>query len=238
MSIPLSFKSGSLLDTIFMALEDFTSYTEVDTNNRLTIISSRVAWAALGDDETAYLYKDKGANFFDGNFTHLLTMQIATGSDSSTWKGTWLLANVVDDLFQLESDAENLLTILLETSGGGNPYIRLYEQAAGGGYFSSQYTLSFDTPYYLKVVRDEAVGTNGTLYLYMYSDADRATLLDTLELTLNAKNDFRYIYAINSRNDGSAQEQTGFVENLEIGEIKGSPIMAQRMYRHIERMER
>ena len=50
-----------------MAVEDFTTYTEVDPNSRITVSSTKVTWASVQRDEDAYVYKDKGVNYFDEN---------------------------------------------------------------------------------------------------------------------------------------------------------------------------
>lgn len=203
-----------------MATEDFTTYTEVDTNSKLTVTSSRVAWASLGDNQTAYLYIDKGTGFFSANFTHYLTVQINTGSQDNSIKAGWLLANVVGDLFAIEVAEGSYLTLLLRAISG-SPYLEMEERVGDTAYAGDQYAISFDTPYYLTLKRDESAGTYGTLYLYVYSDSARTNLLTTKSSTLHEKADFRYIYAVNSRNDGSAQTQSGFLEELEVG--RGQP---------------
>ena len=47
-----------------MAIENFTTYTEVDPNNKLTVTSTKITAVDLDRDEDAYVYKDFGANNF------------------------------------------------------------------------------------------------------------------------------------------------------------------------------
>lgn len=52
-----------------MANEDFTTYSEVDPNNRLSYTTSRLTITGMQRDEDCYAYDDKGLNNFSGNFT-------------------------------------------------------------------------------------------------------------------------------------------------------------------------
>ena len=62
-----------------MALEDFTTYTEVDTAGRLTVTSDTITIENLDRDEDSYIYADKGADFFDGDYEHLLQLGVSEG---------------------------------------------------------------------------------------------------------------------------------------------------------------
>jgi hypothetical protein len=71
----------------------------------------------------------------------------------------------------------------------------------------------------VELERDESVGTYGTLYCRVYpTPADRAggtNILATLSVTLRAKRDYRYAYALQSYNDASAGKTlSGYSENL------------------------
>jgi hypothetical protein len=198
------------------ATEDLTTYTEVDPNARITVTAARSSFVGLTRNEDAYVYYDKGVNHFNGDFEHLLDVYLDS-ADAYGIAVVWALTNLVDDwkgiidaagdalTFQLYFDATNYNFILRETDAGvlsGDTYVG-----------------AIDTPYYLKIVRDESVGTYGTLYAYIYSDAARTTLLDTLSVTLNtSKKDFRYVYVTQTYNDARTETITGYVENLDLQE--------------------
>ncbi|KKL20224.1 hypothetical protein LCGC14_2457620, partial [marine sediment metagenome] len=199
-----------------MALEDFNTYTEVDPNSRITVATRRVTWTALTENEDAYVYKDKGVNFFDGDFVHLFTVRTSAVS-ATTRNGYWALTNTLDDLVGTDTADGSYLALRFEFT---DPLLslRLNEVDSGDFRESSNITISLNTTYYLKVYRDESVGSFGTLYLAIYTDAARTTLLSSVvSLALNtSKKDFRYIHAVITYNNGANDFATGFSENMEL----------------------
>jgi hypothetical protein len=206
-----------------MANEVFTSYTEVDVESVITKTASKVSWAALDKDDDSYVYDDKGAGHFSGDIEHLFEFEI-TSADSGGIVIHWNLANVIDDnrgMFVNNDYSLHFFTLL----SSGTKYFQI-DEYSGGSQVSDWWTGgSLATLYYAKAVRDEAVGTYGTLYLYIYSDSARTTLLDTLVVTLTSKEDLRYIYACNSYNNGTTAGHTGYTQNLDLQELViGPPI--------------
>lgn len=205
-----------------MAVENFTTYTEVDPNSRISKTATKVTWTLLTRDEDAYVYLDKDADYFNGDFTIYLTHRTTAVSASGTRVlGCWSLTNTIDDLWGIYVANGDWLAVLAgQTLGGaGAPTLWLVECDGGSQYGSpaNPYEIALNTDYYLTVIRDESVGTYGTLYLYIYSDASRTTLLDTQTLTLHAKVDFRYIYAIQTQDtDTATLTHSGYTENLEL----------------------
>jgi hypothetical protein len=75
--------------------------------------------------------------------------------------------------------------------------------------------LSVDTDYWLTLERDESQGAFGELYCHIYSDSNRATLVETLTGTLTEKQDFRYIFAMISWDDATTTNTwDGTISNL------------------------
>ena len=202
-----------------MALEDFTGYSEVDPNSRISKTATRVTWASLDRNETAYTYKDKTTDYFDGDFTHLLTVNATACADGAII-AFWALTNDLNDLRTIDNANGSWLSITMFGTGGG-VWITL-DECDSGSVFEDSYVASKNTPYYLKVVRDESVGTYGTLYCYIYSDPARTTLVDTLTLTLHtSKKDFRYIHAVNTFNASTTPFLgSGYTENLNLFEAE------------------
>ncbi len=198
-----------------MAIEDFGTYTEVDPNSRITVATRRVAWTDLARNESAYVYFDKTADFFDGDFVHEITVNITSGDQSSSlFSALWMLANSVASYDDIRTNGQALALAFFYS--GSTPTLRLIESENNSHPESSTFTITLGTPYYLKIVRDESAGANGTLYCYIYTDAARTTLTATLSRTLTVNRDFRYIYSIASYNTSNANKHTGYTENLEI----------------------
>lgn len=197
-------------------LEDFTTYTEVDPNGHITVYANRVEWTGLVRGEKAYVYKDKGVNHFDGDFEHLLEIEIAASDDQGI-SSPWVLANTVEAMFDLRGGSIFEMQVF---QSSGTPDIYLSEWDSGTQHVSSSYGISFNTRYYLKIKRDESVGAFGTIYCYIYSDSARTNLLQTLSVALHtSKKDFRYVYACTSYGSVFGEfPQEGATYNLDLRE--------------------
>lgn len=212
-----------------MAVEDFTTYTEVDPNTRVTVTATRVTATAITANEDAYVYKDKGVAHFSGNFEHWLETLIGdAGGTGAAW-GAWGLSNDLDDFYGLyTADKEHhvLMSSVVPTT-----YWRWYlrEVDNAGNLYQDSWTAANEaafenTQLYWKVIRDEAVGTYGTLYAYMYSDAARTVLVDTLAVTLHEKMDFRYVFGGWSYDANDNDVITAYAQNLDLKEQSVVPL--------------
>jgi len=202
-----------------MSLENFTSYTETDPNTKITKTASRVTWALLARNEDAYVYADKGANYFAGQFKINLTVSMTASVGASLTNGVWSLTNLVDDLKGIDVASGDYLTLYQSDTLTSAKCCLVLEECDGGTLHSdTSINLNDGTIYYVSIVRDETVGTYGTLYCYIYSDVTRETLVDTLTVTLNtSKKDFRYLYACHSYNSAEATlTGSGYTEAMEI----------------------
>lgn len=212
-------------------IENFIGYTEVDPNSRITRTTRRVTWTDLTMNEDAYVYKDKGVDFFDGNFIHYLTVHLS--AYANTVRGHfWALTNTLDDLWGIDVGGGSYLALRLEWNDP-NLTFRLQECYSGTTAESGNISISEDTTYYVKIVRDESVGTYGTLYLYIYSDPARTTQVgSTVSVALHtSKKDFRYIHAIISfDNNLTTYTMSGYTSNLQLTatqlEVTTQPVTA------------
>lgn len=189
--------------------EDLTTYTQVDPNSHIATTTDRCTFAGLIRNETAYCYKDHGVNHFAGDFEHLVIAR-ATSMANTAECWIWGLANELND-FNSASAARMGITWYDDAY---RLYLIDFDPGATQDYFAG----AVDTTYYLKIVRDEAVGANGTAYCYIYSDATMETLVDTLSVALDNKNDFRYLYCCSSYNTGHATAGSGWAEDFDLQE--------------------
>ena len=194
-----------------MALEDYTSYTEVDVGaNRITFTGTDHINHRSQRNETTYLYDDKGAAHF-GNFEHLVDAE-TDFEDAYSHGVPWEVANALGDIRTLRDASEKLIYSSFYRDGSSNLVLRL-ENFDGANGTLDAYTCLANTRYYLTIERS---GTTGTIKIY--SDSARTTLLDTLTLTV--ENDtFRYIYACSSLNTAQASRDMDVImENLDLQE--------------------
>jgi hypothetical protein len=192
--------------------EDFSTYTKVDPNSRFFVDKHQINFTGLPASEAAYLYKDYGANYFSGNFSFNVDVTVAA-SIASTVVAVWGLANVLGSVDSLRLSSADEQALIFYQSG--STLTLNLEETVGGTPHDVTYNITLNRPYYLTIRRDTSVGTYGTLYCDIYSDAARTTLLTTLTRTLTASKSFRYAYAIQSYSTGtSGYPGTGSVGNL------------------------
>lgn len=185
-----------------MAYEDFTTYTETDTGSKVTVTASKITYTAV---TSAEVVKDFGAGHFDGDFEHLMTIQM--GGSSAYGNVVWYLLDIA---YPIEY-SRHVALVWGGYSPGGRIAISEY-----GPYDDVMAAQSLPKTYYPKFKRVESVGTYGTLYGYIYSDAARTSLDDTLSLALHSKEDLRVLSAFLA-NTG-AITYTGYIENLDLQE--------------------
>jgi len=203
-----------------VAIEDLTTYTEVDPSADLTVTAPKVAFVNFDTRNTdTYVYKDQGVDFFDGDFIHDYEFKI-TAIDDSALPGMWMLANSVDDILGIKNASGDCYSSYILKPGVNPAYIFLRE--VDGGTFRNAtggtYVFTLNTDYYVRLTRDESIGSFGQLKQQIYSDAARTNLLHTQTLSLStSKKDYRYNYALVSYNSSSpGLNAWGHVQNLDL----------------------
>lgn len=206
-------------------MEDFTTYTEVDPGSDLTVTATKIDAVDMARGADTYVADDKGANHFDGDFEHLFEFYMDSADKSSISPSVWAMANLADSAQDLFDGGNDSYKIAVFTPA--IPNISLYEIDFPTLYFDTSVNLAYDTLYYVTVKRDESIGSFGQLQCFIYDDAGRTSLVDTLALTLHTDlKDFRWVYGTQNEGTGSG-EFTGFVQNLNLQE--GISIFRRRM---------
>lgn len=212
--------------------EDLTTYTEVDANGRISVSATTANVTALTRAEDAYLYYDYGAGYFSASFSIDFDFNAIRTTDAGTTAFfISSMANSVDDFKDIDDASGDAITVgykpsltasyywidLLELDGGTQ-----YADTTGAG------ALSYGTTYYYTMYRNDNEGDYGTIYLYIYSDDARTSLIDTLSVALHSsKKDYRYLYAVQSLNTGDAGiTGTGQFVDFEVSTAVGSPIVS------------
>ena len=200
---------------LYAAYEDYTTYTEVDILDRITVEANRITYGVVNTRDASMVYKSFGEDYFDANFTMNFTVNFAA-IQSDALPTLWMLANIVESTRYMKLN-ENFLAVWYYDDD-----IVLVEYAERTEY-TDKYAMTPPCTLYLTIVRDETTDF-GLLYCCIYSDFARTTLLDSLSITLHEKQDFQYLYAYNGYDYGSAFQWSGYTENLEIlKDIPASP---------------
>jgi len=191
--------------------EDFTTYTEVDPNNRFTVEQYKITFAGLLRNDRSYVYKDKGVNFFDADFE----IQLQTRATSWVLNSFCELIGISNVVTWKANDGTRCLNVSwgygyesdLAISG---MRIWIAEWHNGIDYYDYSIILSLNTTYYLTFKRTGAV-----LTCEIYSDVARTILVDTLTVNLHSVTQFRYIYGARSLGEATGtQAISGYTENL------------------------
>jgi hypothetical protein len=189
---------------------DYTTFTEVDSEGDVTVTASKCDCV---DYETrqgppSYIYYDYGVGHFDEDYQ--FNQKFYTTSDAaSTVAVIGGMSNEIGNVGQA-SDAHFVFWHY-------DNLIYLRELNGGSATSDTSVGVSLTTEYWYEFERDESIGTYGTIYLRLYDDEAKTSLVDTLAVTLTEKQDFRYMYPLSKFNTNSATaEWTGYVADLVI----------------------
>ena len=217
-----------------MATEDFTTYTEVDPGSDITITEDRVSWDLVPNPVVGYVYDDKGAGHFDGDFEHRFKLYMSsTNTDYYSLTCAWGLSTSIGNYKAWLDDSSDAASVRVRRTATLDYYIQFYLVEAGSSTGDVWDGPAGDTTYYCTVDRDDDGGANSTgLYtLYVctgnYYGETGATLQDTMTNVSSSgeQNDFRYVYGQHGYGyNESYYESTGWLEDLDLQEsISASP---------------
>ena len=192
-------------------LEKLTTYTEVDGSNRLTVSDSEILVTNLSRKETAYVYKDFGANFFD-KLDIRFNFRITSADVNGVFCGP-CLSNVVNAQLNLGTNAIN--TQIFRTSLDFRFTLEVM------GVESQHITISLNTTYYCKIERD-AGGSAVTASLY--TDESMTTLHASVSCSCPTATKWRYFYGSNSRYDNIDRYISGYIRSVSIRRKNAAPM--------------
>lgn len=198
-----------------MAIENFTTYTEEDTNNKLTVAAAKAEGADVDRDEDVYLYKDRGADHFDALDIDF-ELYVASTSVYGGFAGI-AIANTVGSINDFA--ATDIACVIYESEDPPNLYCQVY--LVRGNFVDTDQvpvsTINHNTIYYCTMSRDAG---NDTVTLKIYSDAERTVEVDTLTVSGFGVTKYQYVYGFINRNDGNSNyDFDGYVENLDLKEV-------------------
>lgn len=192
-----------------MALEDFTTYTEVDGQACLTVIAAKITALQIRNSNTdSYVYKDKGAAHF-GNFEHLHSGENYDSgtTDNGAYCLVWGISDTVNDFANW---ANGIFLYYSLDPGINKHWLREREANAWGdldGYAGTRFTRYWYTT--------KRAGT--TLTCKIYTDAARTVLVDTLTITC-INTTLRYMYAISSLANTDTDDMNVYSYDLDLQE--------------------
>lgn len=213
----LGWNKGYYIDPWWGNYVDFTTFTEVDPDNRWTNTSTRCTVTTADRDETDYDYYDYGGGYFGSTWEHNFTIRITSTDDGGLvylyaqsneldeWGG---LTNGIGVYFAIEGGGSQLAISLRDRTGASDTY---YNTGHDGTKI-----------YYMNLNR-----TDTTLILQIYNDSARTDLDDTLTITM-VDLSYRYLYAGTTVDTGdSGYSISGYIEYLGLKYI--TPILSNEV---------
>ena len=191
--------------------EDLELYTEVDAGEYITVTQKKATAAWIPRNADAYLYKDFGADYFNG-FEIWVDSRLESGSQVSGVIIPTMLSNVVDDAANCGSVGVKFLLYL----GPAFYNYKVGVHLIRGAWEATDVWWGYsNTTYYFKLKRTAG---SDTITCEIYSDAARSDHKQTLSVSgFGTGTKYRYLYAMASYNSGdSDQKACGFGENLKV----------------------
>lgn len=186
------------------SIENLTTYTQVDPFDYIATTTTRCTVSNMTRNVAAYCYCDKGADFFNAlgiKFTICLTGYTGTNPAYVPFA----LANVVGP--RSAFGTTDMYVMFYRTSSV-EYRLRLIRGIYGD---EDYYVMTMNTIYYCTLER--AAGAD-TVYLKIYSNPERTSLLDTLSVSGFGTTKWRYIYAANSLDTTASGTFSGYTENI------------------------
>lgn len=206
----------------FGAVENFTTYTEVDGGGDpgwLSVSENLIDGNTIQQDSDTYVYADKGADHFGASWDIDFTANvIAWKANSWDWCALFGLTNTLDDIRGWDINNNQALNIQAGanfTNPDNNFFIRDDEDASND--VSADFTLN--TTYYFTFLRTSETAVSCEIY----TDSARTSLFDTIATTITSGRRYRYAeLAISYNNSASNQGVTTDISNLDLNEAGGA----------------
>jgi hypothetical protein len=214
--------------------EDFTTYTEQDPSGYISVTANTIA---ITDCPTrsapdTYIYRDLNPNPISGDFIIDFEYYHPSGGYWYIYPVWCALTNDIDDIKGLYDGSKSFLYIATYINSAARNLF-LAEGYNGIGYTTTPFSASV-LKYYVTLSRLCNVGTNGTVYMDVYSDQQRTIKVNHQELALHANLSYRYLFGFNMYNTGLATTDckvTATVTNLKVVAPKISNFNTRRWER-------
>lgn len=197
--------------------EDFTTFTVVEPDDRIQLTEYHIDILAYRNEDS-YVYKSYGVDHF-GNFTHDVDVEVEATAQDNWQFACWMLSNAIDDAI----NAKPNIHLCVSWDTGDVVAFALYEIESDGTPHNSSWvsSLSFDTTYYIRIVKGGTSLVAGIYSTAELRDAGDGTDGDVgnVSLTLTTDYSMQYCYGVASRNVGDMDAPVnGNVDNLNLNE--------------------
>jgi len=197
--------------------DDFTSWIESDTHNRLSQTSTRSTFINLNRiDDNVYLYDTKTDELAD--FTALFQMKINSiqSSTKTTRMSILMISNILDDFWDNKLNGYPQFGIQLRSKESTTQYyLGIIETTGGNTYVVGMVGNNIDvgTLYYVNYTKRDNV-----VYFLLDDDNDFSSLIYDYQMTLQADYNLEYMMIPQSIHYPNSITCSGYAEYLNMGE--------------------
>lgn len=198
-----------------MAVVDFTTYTETDPGSKITVTSTKVAISTMPDNAVYNVYKDYGTDYFDSLNT-FVELYLTSGSNNGQF-GPGFVNTATPGTEARGTLATTDCWVMLYYYNAAD--IRLTR----GAYVTADISVATSTATLYYCTFSRTAGSD-TVTFYIYSNAGRTTLVDTLSVAgygTGTKWQYQYALLMHAGSDGSSQ--TGYIQNLDLNIASSGP---------------
>ena len=193
-----------------VAYEDFTTYTEKDPVNSITVTSNSITSVSLARNNDARVVKDYGVGYWGlGALRIEFEITVKTPRGTTPFVEYGVLGNELTGATSVSPGGGNKNAIIVVVDGA-TPKIKLYDELNSSYTTDSAnwFTAALNTKYKLVIDKDAT-----TLSLQVFDTV--GTLLSTQSLTHQGMVAYRYAYGLQNYGGGVAGNVTStIVENL------------------------
>lgn len=181
---------------------DFSSgdWIEVDPNSHITKNNTQIDVTGLTRAEAAYVYKDFGADYFDGDFEIEFTINFSSWDSGSYPTLAVGMSNGAQYTRGAMRSANDGCIFFMGPTSGSIVQFGL-EERNGGGLNLDTLPVSLTVPY-LKYYTLKRTGT--TLEVRIYNDSERTSYVNNISVTQSPVASYRNLIVTTTLEDGGA----------------------------------
>ena len=203
--------------------ENLEAYTLAGAQSaRFTVAGTKVTWADLSRSDEVYLYADKGAGHFTGDFTQRFKTVFTSSAVADYGLCGYMLSTGIGELAaQIVADYDIFLVKHSKETVGPTIANVNYTDGAAVDWDTSG-VLTYGVVYYVTI---EKVGNVCTVRIHTinyYGEAGSVEF-DTLISDITGADTYQYLYAACSNDSGATGVVSGYNEDIDINEAVAAP---------------
>lgn len=197
--------------------ENFSGYTEVDPNSRLSLSSGIITASGLTKDEAAYFYEDKGAGAIADSVA--ATFKINVSAEASGLIAPFALTSTLGDISTIVAADTWALFFYLVGDGAGNITPWMAYRGTGGALTNTGTALSLNTDYWVYFTKRDTRSTNGWAEFQIHDNANFSNTVSVSNIGFDAaaRVNHRYVMsALSWDTNEAAKTISATIEDFEI----------------------